>query len=371
VHRSDFKLDWYSHDKKKVRGMTKEDIVNEVSEGSGQPKTRIATALDLFLSEVTEAMVRQERVEIRRFGTFEVTNRKSRVARNFNSDKEIKLPARAQPRFVPFKAFKERVEKALPLVASPAKSPSNPAVKQQNPRQQEKRPLPQPPVNEIDAIRARVQLDGEDVKGRLALAQACLAAGSYQEAAEQARAILQRDSSNMSALNIQGEVYEMQDSTDRAMQEFEKAARIDKDDVPTLMNIGRLKGKIGQHNNAELNYKRVLELEPENVQACFRLGVLHTKRGLYGRAIQDFEKVTRLDPDNIEAYFHLGKTYDHLERYDDAIQMFEQLLKVQPDNDRAYWHLGMLHDKKKDGAKALEMYQHSNRLSSASKKDRR
>ena len=110
--------------------MTKKDIVNEVAEEARQPKTRIAAALDIFLAEVTGAMVRQERVEIRRFGTFEVTHRKSRIASNFSADEEITLPARAVPRFVPFKAFKDLVERARPLqdetTVPPPKRPKPP-----------------------------------------------------------------------------------------------------------------------------------------------------------------------------------------------------------------------------------------------------
>ena len=376
--------------------MTKEDIIKTAAKDSNQPKSKIAATLNLFLFEVSNAMFRRERVEIRRFGAFEVKHRKARVARDLNTDEKIQLPPRGMPRFVPFAAFKKRIstafaneggvearatagaplQKRVPVVETPTPQMVLFDIQSDHRKpaqeiQEFSAPDPQTSSkNELATLRKAVKNDPDNADKRLSLAEACVTRGDFIGALDQTKSVLQKNANHMHAINLQGIAHARQGIDECAMHEFERALQVDADDAETLLNIGFLRSKLGQYNEAELNYKHVLELNPEQVDASFNLGVIHNRRGLYGRAIQEFERVIDLDPTNIEAYFHLGKTYDHLERYDDAIKMFEELLKMQPDNDRAFWHLGMLHDKKKDGAKALEMYQHSNRLLSTAKKER-
>ena len=359
--------------------MTKDDIIKTVAKHSHRPKSKIAATLNQFLFEVSNAMVRKERVEIRRFGTFEVKYQKARVARNLNTNERIELPPRGMPRFVPFSAFKDRVSAGCAIEGG-VKSREKKEAPSLN--REPGRPLPVPQEkpwrgdsqtsskDELPTLRKAVEDDPDNTENRLALAEACVIRGDIMGALEQTRYVLRKNAKNTHAINLQGLAHERQGIDELALQEFERALQVDADDVETLLNIGSLRSKLGQYNEAEMNFKRVLELDSQQMDANFNLGVIHTRRGLYGRAIQDFERVIDLNPSNIEAYFNLGKAYDHLERYDDAINMFEKLLNVQPENDRAFWHLGTLHDKKKDGAKALEMYQHSNRLLTAAKKER-
>ncbi|MEE2708062.1 MAG: tetratricopeptide repeat protein [Gemmatimonadota bacterium] len=376
--------------------MTKEDIIKTTAEDSSQPKTKIAATLNLLIFEVSNAMVRRERVEIRRFGAFEVKRRKARVARDLNTDEKIQLPPRGMPRFVPFTALKNKISaafaneggvearptagapplKQVPTVATPTPQMVLFDVQSSNrkPAQEiQEFSAPDPETSSKDELAMlwkAVEDDPGNADKRLALAEAYLTRGDFVGALDQTESVLQKHVNHMHAINLQGIAHEQQGIDECAMHDFERALQVDADDAETLLNIGCLRSKLGQYNEAELNYKHVLELNPQQVDASFNLGIIHNRRGLYGRAIKEFERVIDLDPGNTEAYFHLGKTYDHLERYDDAINMFEELLKMQPDNDQAFWHLGMLHDKKQDGAKALEMYQHSNSLLSAAKKER-
>ena len=56
--------------------MNRENLINEVASGTGVSKRRVAAVLNEFLSEVTEALSRDERVTLRHFGLFNVKNRK-------------------------------------------------------------------------------------------------------------------------------------------------------------------------------------------------------------------------------------------------------------------------------------------------------
>lgn len=359
--------------------MTKADLVAVVTQASGHPKAKVAVTLDLLLALITEALLNHQRVELRRFGTFEVTYRRSRVARDLNTNDELRLPARPMPRFVPFDALKDVVKGTETMegtaerdeVAVLAERSSSPVPDVSLPMSNETQPDSSTPEHSLNALIEAVNTNPDDLDARLSLAIAYTEQQMYDEAIEQCQVILHQNPVHLSAILQLGLIQETQGKYERAMEEYERVLRIDRDHVEATQRLGMLHSKLGLYVEAESEFKRALELNPSSVETYYHLGVVHTKRGLYGRAIQEFEKVLELDAQHIDAYFHLGRAYDHQERYDDAIQMFEALLKVQPENSRAYWHLGILYDKKKAGAKALEMYQRANLLSATRKKNER
>ena len=345
--------------------MTKDNIVSETALHTRVPKNKIAAILDLFLKEVSEALEQHERVEIRRFGSFEVTYRKARVARDFNTNAEIRLPDRAMPRFVPFDAFKKSVsEQCAGQESIEEEVEPSPSVKEVSGSRGTEQPGSSKAPS-LSRLEVRVQESPDDSEARFLLAEAHGNQALYNKAIDQCQQILRQDPNHIAAINYMGRMLFLSGAQDRASQEYDRALRVDPNHADTLMNRAILRSEIGRYNEAEQDFKHVLEYNPEASGACYQLGKLYTKRGLYGRAIQEFEHALEIDPAAAESYFQLGKTYDHLERHEDAIGMFEELIKIEPENARAYWHLGVLYDKTKQSQKALEMYQQSNHLSAA------
>ena len=63
--------------------ITKADIIDALYEKTGMSRNEIRTAVDLFIDEMKEALIRRQVIELRGFGTFEVKTRKARPkARN-------------------------------------------------------------------------------------------------------------------------------------------------------------------------------------------------------------------------------------------------------------------------------------------------
>ena len=66
-----------------VKKYTKADIIDALYEKTGLSRTEIRSAIDLFITELKDALVRRQIIELRGFGTFEVKIRKARKkARN-------------------------------------------------------------------------------------------------------------------------------------------------------------------------------------------------------------------------------------------------------------------------------------------------
>lgn len=79
--------------------MTKSELINLVSQKTGQTQKKTAEILDVFLDEITQAMVRGESVMFTGFGKFEVRHRKERQGVNPKTQEPITIEARNVPVF--------------------------------------------------------------------------------------------------------------------------------------------------------------------------------------------------------------------------------------------------------------------------------
>lgn len=81
--------------------MNKADLINALAEETGFTKVDSKKALDAFISVVTKSLKKEERVSLVGFGTFSVTERKSRTGVNPSTKKPIEIPARKVAKFKP------------------------------------------------------------------------------------------------------------------------------------------------------------------------------------------------------------------------------------------------------------------------------
>ena len=91
--------------------MNKAELVAEISEKTGTSKKSTETSLNAFVEIVTEALKKDEKVQLVGFGSFEVRKRAARKGRNPQTKEEIKIPASKAPVFKAGKALKDIVNK--------------------------------------------------------------------------------------------------------------------------------------------------------------------------------------------------------------------------------------------------------------------
>lgn len=96
-----------------VKIMTKQDIVSLVSEATGLTKVETEAVMNGVMSTIIESLKRNERVELRGFGTFGVKHRMPKKARNPGTGETIQLPERFVPTFKPSKNMRSEVNKSL------------------------------------------------------------------------------------------------------------------------------------------------------------------------------------------------------------------------------------------------------------------
>ena len=82
----------------------KTDIINRVADKGNLTKKSAESLVDTILDAMFEALLSEERIEIRGFGSFQVKDRNAREGRNPRSGQKVSVAAKKVPFF---KAGKE------------------------------------------------------------------------------------------------------------------------------------------------------------------------------------------------------------------------------------------------------------------------
>ncbi len=92
--------------------MTKSELVKILKEKHPRLQLKeVASLVDVFFDSLTESLKRNDRIEIRGFGTFSLRKRKARQARNPRTGEKVSVGDRFAVYFRAGKSLKERVNK--------------------------------------------------------------------------------------------------------------------------------------------------------------------------------------------------------------------------------------------------------------------
>ena len=90
--------------------MNKSDLVEALSEEEDLTKTKAEEVVDLVFAEMTDALVKGDRVEIRGLGSFKVKHYDGYTGRNPKTGELTKVKPKKLPFFKCGKELKERVD---------------------------------------------------------------------------------------------------------------------------------------------------------------------------------------------------------------------------------------------------------------------
>lgn len=79
--------------------MNKTELVNAIAEKKGMTKVAAKEALNAVLNTIQEQLNKGEKVSLIGFGTFNVVERKARTAKNPQTGKAVKVPAKKVAKF--------------------------------------------------------------------------------------------------------------------------------------------------------------------------------------------------------------------------------------------------------------------------------
>ena len=91
--------------------MTKSDLVNALRNESNLTKSEATAIVNLFFDEMTNALAKGDRVEIRGLCSFYVKKYKGYTGRNPKTRERVKVKRKKLPFFKPGKELKDRVDR--------------------------------------------------------------------------------------------------------------------------------------------------------------------------------------------------------------------------------------------------------------------
>jgi tetratricopeptide (TPR) repeat protein len=94
--------------------------------------------------------------------------------------------------------------------------------------------------------------------------------------------------------------------TERAIQDFDQAIKLDPNSVQAFYNRAIAYFKVHQTDRAVRDFDQAIKLDPNNTYALTNRGVVYATVGQYAPALQDFDQAIGLDPNNANAFYDLG-----------------------------------------------------------------
>jgi integration host factor subunit beta len=89
--------------------MTKAELIDEVSKVANLTKKETETIVNTVFDNITDALVKSDKVELRGFGSFRIRQRQSRKGRNPKTGSSVDVPEKRVPFFKVGKRLRELV----------------------------------------------------------------------------------------------------------------------------------------------------------------------------------------------------------------------------------------------------------------------
>lgn len=104
--------------------MTKADLVEEVVKVSSLSKRDAEIVVNTLFQSIIEALQKDDKIELRGFGSFRVRRRRSRNGRNPKTGDRVDVPSKRIPYFKPGKELKDVINGAAGNIPSLPTPPS-------------------------------------------------------------------------------------------------------------------------------------------------------------------------------------------------------------------------------------------------------
>ncbi len=145
-------------------------------------------------------------------------------------------------------------------------------------------------------------------------------------------------------LSNQGAQLLQEGKAQEAIRPLARAYRLDKDYVPTLINLGGAYVMVGQHKEAVPLLEAARDAEPRNAMIWINLGAAYLGNPILAtgeqqkRAIEAFQRALELNPAAPSVHYNLGLIFVDRGDEDLAAAAFRRAIEVNPlDRDARRW----------------------------------
>lgn len=161
--------------------------------------------------------------------------------------------------------------------------------------------------------------------------------------------VLDKSPNNVRAYNELGAIFRDEGKYAQAMEQFEKALKINKNYGVTYYNIGYIQHKLGAYENALAYFQEALRFQLNaqlHMDIYTSIGITYSEMGNDTDAVQAFKKAVEILPGSIIPYNNLGRQYIKMGKFDQAIEILEKGLRIR-EEPHLRSNLSVAFDKKK------------------------
>jgi predicted CXXCH cytochrome family protein len=138
----------------------------------------------------------------------------------------------------------------------------------------------------------------------------------------------------LTGIDLQTMTPEQRGAFNSAYQELIGAEMIDADRPEAHLNIGLLRTRRQQLNDAEAEYRTALRLDPKFVPAMVNLADLDRARGMDGEGAELLRAAIAIEPSNAAIKHSLGLLLVRQRNYAEALPQLREAAALAPDNAR-------------------------------------
>jgi len=148
-----------------------------------------------------------------------------------------------------------------------------------------------------------------------------------------------------------GLAYRKLKDCDKALEQFELAAKESDSVIATLEKIGTYR-QAGDYDKTAKALKDCGNFENVSAEYHYQMGKLLDAQGEYEKAVDNYEKAVKLDSNHVKSLFQLAYSHDLRGDEDAAINYYKELAKTAPAHVNALLNLAVLYEDRGEYEKA-------------------
>jgi tetratricopeptide (TPR) repeat protein len=118
----------------------------------------------------------------------------------------------------------------------------------------------------------------------------------------------------------------------RAVDAYQRVTTLAPAHAAAWNNLGLLRHRMGQHEDARRHYEVALAADPSLAEAAYNLGSLHDDLGDPGQAILWYRRALEVQPDYADAHFNLASVLERTGERAAARRHWVRYLELDPDS---------------------------------------
>jgi tetratricopeptide (TPR) repeat protein len=133
-----------------------------------------------------------------------------------------------------------------------------------------------------------------------------------------------------------------------AVEEHERALRVNPRLAQAHVNLITIFGKLGRFEKAEEHFQAAVRINPDLAEAHYNHGVILERRNRSEAAFRAFEKALEINPHYAAAHNNYGYLLERQGRLEDAMRHYRAALENEPNYRLAHFHAGrlLLHERR-------------------------